>query len=40
MVVGGGGGATPELDSIVLFAAGALGLAGFAWRQRCKPPAA
>lgn len=32
-------GATPELDSIVLFAAGALGLAGIAWRQRRKPAA-
>jgi hypothetical protein len=28
--------ATPELDSIVLFAAGALALAGLAWRQRQK----
>jgi hypothetical protein len=32
--------ATPELDSLVLFGAGALGLAAFAWRQRGKldPP--
>ena len=31
---GTGGSATPELDSIILFGLGALGLAGMAWRQR------
>ena len=35
----GPGAATPELDSIVLFGLGALGLAGYAWRQRRKPAA-
>jgi hypothetical protein len=29
--------AVPELDSLVLFGAGALGLAGFAWYQRRRP---
>ena len=32
-------GATPELDSSLLFGAGALGLAGLTWRQRRSPAA-
>jgi len=35
-VVSGAVSSTPELDSVVLFAVGALGLGGYVWRQRRK----
>ena len=32
--------ATPELDSMMLFGVGLVGVAGFIWYQRRKPPVA